>query len=245
MTCICNLCNKEYSTASNLVKHQKIKHGIVKNLICECERQFDNAQALNAHYRWCSVHRNGKQIVPSGFKGKTSPFRGMVLEDIVSDPKETKRKMSASQILRAQTRPQKLSADHKRKLSIARTNYLENTPHVKWFEVAGIKVQGGWEQRVAQFLVEENIKFSRVRICYDGHRRYTPDFYLEEFDIYLEVKGWMKDYDIEKYVKVLRDNKVNIKLLMGIKNLESFLNKDISLSELPTLNEYLNNINRN
>lgn len=73
----------------------------------------------------------------------------------------------------------------------------------KWFDVGGIKVQGTWEYSIALKLNELFIKWLRPNSVYfifkyelDGKMRsYTPDFYLPEFDVYLEIKGhwWGND----------------------------------------------------
>ena len=64
--CECHICGAKYSNTGNLNIHIKNVHGIVKSCFtCECGRTFDNAQSLNAHYRWCLIHRNGKEVIPS------------------------------------------------------------------------------------------------------------------------------------------------------------------------------------
>ena len=50
---------------------------------CKCGKEFEGAQSLNAHYRWCLTHREGKPVASSPNKGKVSPFRGITLEDQV------------------------------------------------------------------------------------------------------------------------------------------------------------------
>jgi very-short-patch-repair endonuclease len=72
---------------------------------------------------------------------------------------------------------------------------------VDWFEVQGIKVQGNWERRFAEFLVLKGFKFERHRLLYNTTHHYVPDFYIVNLNIYIEVKGWMKKSDEEKYKK--------------------------------------------
>ena len=80
----------------------------------------------------------------------------------------------------------------------------------KWYEVNGIKVQGTWERNVAQFMTENKIDWIKpttnthsFRYEMDGVKKtYTPDFFLIDYNIYLEIKGywWGKDKDKMKCV---------------------------------------------
>lgn len=77
----------------------------------------------------------------------------------------------------------------------------ENNPggRSKWFEVNGKKVQGTWERNFAIYCNENNIKWDRCKpwkYVLDGkERNYTPDFYITEKDLYIEIKGrwWGND----------------------------------------------------
>lgn len=68
----------------------------------------------------------------------------------------------------------------------------------KWFDINGIKVQGTWERDIAIKFNELNIEWIKPKTnnsiwIYekDGKQHsYSPDFYLPEFDIYIEIKGY-------------------------------------------------------
>jgi hypothetical protein len=69
-------------------------------------------------------------------------------------------------------------------------------------ETAGkIKVDGTWELKVAIYLDSINVKWSRPvnRFKYikpDGKEStYRPDFYVEDWDSYIEVKGYKTELD--------------------------------------------------
>ena len=72
----------------------------------------------------------------------------------------------------------------------------------KWYEVSGQKVQGTWERDFAVRLDEMGIAWKKITqkkdtlqyTMNDKTRHYSPDFYLEEFDTYIEIKGrWWGD----------------------------------------------------
>ena len=133
----------------------------------------------------------------------------------------------------------------KDKLQLARIATLESSPHVEWLTLSnGIKVQGSWELNVGEVLLSAGHEVSRVRIKYDGHRRYTPDFCIDE-NVYVEVKGWLKKSDIEKYQKVFKDHPdIKIYLIRDeckMYNYKRFIKGEIKLSDCEDLKEVVMN----
>ena len=232
----CTICLKNFSTRGNLTKHSQKKHGQQKITTCVCGKSFEKSQALNVHFRWCLAHRNGKAPSPSGFKGKTSSAKNKKLDEIVTDPDRTREKLKTA----AKNR-KPISSESRKKMSQARIHFLENNPHIKWFEVNGQKVQGRWEKDVAEMLVAQNIKFNRPRLKYDTCRTYTPDFYLEELDLYIEVKGWMRESDKIKYKKVLQEHTIDIRIITK-KELQPFLKGMLKITDLPFLRNCLDQV---
>lgn len=80
----------------------------------------------------------------------------------------------------------------------------------KWFTVADKKVQGTWERDLALVFEELQIKWIRPK-CWlykmnGKQRRYSPDFYLPDYDLYLELKGYWWGNDREKMDAVLEQH---------------------------------------
>lgn len=81
----------------------------------------------------------------------------------------------------------------------------------KWYEVATQKVQGTYELLFAQQLEKENIVWEKIKTnnhlfkyTFDNKTKsYAPDFYLPEFDMYIEIKGFWWGKDKEKMSAVL------------------------------------------
>ena len=228
----CLHCSSVYGLLGNLTKHQKIKHGLSKNNICECGKVFEKAQSLNAHYRHCLIHREGKPTIPPGNKGKASPARGLSYEQWLG---EDGAKVAKDRLSKANT-GRKPSVISRQLMSEKRIAFLEKSPHIKWFQVGSIKVQGAWEKHIAEKLLEAGLEFKRIRLPYDGCRTYTPDFYVPALDIYIEVKGWMSDPDKKKYQKVMVEHpEKNIKLLLGKEKVFSF--NVANIKTLPNLKD--------
>lgn len=87
----------------------------------------------------------------------------------------------------------------------------------KWFTVAGKKVQGTWERDLALAFEELNIKWERCKpwpyTINEEIKHYTPDFYLPDYDLYIEVKGYWWGNDREKMDAVIEqypDRKIEI-----------------------------------
>lgn len=79
-----------------------------------------------------------------------------------------------------------------------------------------IHFRSSWEANFAKWCDLSGIKWKYEAKTFDlGQTTYTPDFYLPEFDLWIEIKGWWKDRDLIK--KELFENKfkkLNILYLM-------------------------------
>jgi hypothetical protein len=74
-----------------------------------------------------------------------------------------------------------------------------------WYTVDEEKVQGTWERDLALKMVHLQIKWTKRRQSsliyhdlFNNIRRYTPDFFLPEYDMFLELKGYWWGSDKEK-----------------------------------------------
>lgn len=100
----------------------------------------------------------------------------------------------------------------------------------KKFKYKGIWMDSSWEVNIAKWLDFYNVKWIRDRKIYfiwtdefEKKRRYYPDFYLPEYNLYLDPKNKFKlEKDKYKLNKVINENK--IKLLYG---LEETIIKDL------------------
>lgn len=206
---LCDICNKSLSNKGNLVKHKTVVHEIIQEKKCKCGKQFSSSQSLNAHYRHCIIHRNGKPPLPPPNKGKISPFNGKKLEEIVKNPEETRMRLSDA---RKKTGGIPHTAETKKKLSEARLknillgkydssgkkghrgHYNEMYFHSSWelaFYVYELEVNGHEFKRNTKWLLTysyNNVDF-----------RYAPDFISPDGKLF-EVKGYLfSDRDNAKY----------------------------------------------
>jgi len=95
----------------------------------------------------------------------------------------------------------------------------------KWYDVDGVKVQGRWERDVAIILSEMGIKWLKpttkkhvLKYQRDGEiKSYTPDFYIEDGDFYVEVKGYWWGDDKRK-MELVKEYNPTIDILLVEEN---------------------------
>tara|TARA_B100000131_G_C17904649_1_gene527902 strand:+ start:73 stop:462 length:390 start_codon:yes stop_codon:yes gene_type:complete len=92
-----------------------------------------------------------------------------------------------------------------------------------------ISMDSTWEVVMAMRLDELNIKWERgdnIKLPYfmrSGKKRnYIPDFYLPEYDIYIEVKGYLTESAKHKMKSVLEVNDVKIIMLRSLIEIAEF-----------------------
>ena len=55
---------------------------------------------------------------------------------------------------------------------------------------SGIRVRSKYEKRCAEFLHKNDIAFRYEPLMFLGGRQYRPDFFLPEYDVFLEICGY-------------------------------------------------------
>ena len=115
-----------------------------------------------------------------------------------------------------------LSEDRRLRMSEAvQRKVQDGTWHVSFsksrtHDYNGIKLYGMWEVKYAQWLDANQIKWRRPteKFAYEFEgkiRYYTPDFYLEDANLYVEVKGYKTPKDEAKW----RDFPLTLKVIQG------------------------------
>lgn len=188
-----------------------------------CGRECKNTNSLRNHERLCKENPN-RQIVKSNFidynkkrkeqgiKGENQYTRARRLglpDPIVSD--ETKQKIAKY------WKGKQLSDEHKHNISEGMKRAIKEHPEsysscnvngrVKVFDYNGVRLNGLWEVEFAKYLDKTNIKWERPTIGFDyvwnnNIHTYFPDFYLNEYDVYVEVKGLVRDRDYYKWQSI-------------------------------------------
>lgn len=129
----------------------------------------------------------------------------------------------------------KHSEESKRKIS-AKLSINNKGGRCKWYAINNQLVQGTWELNVGKVLTEHNIEWLKIKTnsytfkyyMNDKMHSYTPDIFLPQYNLYLEIKGFWWGNDKEKMKCVITQHP-NIKIkIIEINEYKKILTGDIS-----------------
>jgi hypothetical protein len=187
-----------------------------------CGKFCKNPNSLRNHERLCNLNPN-RQILVSNFakyniKRKELNLKGsnqFIKAKKLGLPKPvmseiTKEKISKANKGKKYTEEERLKMSMVMKLTVLKhpESYTKNNVvgRVKIMDYKGIKLKGTWEVIVAEWLDKNNVKWEYETRSFDyewdGIKKYYPDFYLPEFNIYIEVKGFETERDRAKWKNI-------------------------------------------
>lgn len=98
------------------------------------------------------------------------------------------------------------------------SHYGKPAYHGKGAYYKNIWMRSSWEIAYAKYLDKNNIKWKyEPKRFYFKNCTYTPDFYLPEKDLYIEIKGYWRP-GCKKRIKLFRNNYPNLDLQILIKS---------------------------
>lgn len=156
------------------------------------------------------THGEGKNWSPTP-KG-TRPWN----KGLTKEQNESLQKASYKLSGRASFKGKKHSEESKQKISRA-LSINNRGGRCKWYKVGDALVQGTWERDLAEKMEELGVAWEKIKTnsytfeyhLEDKKRHYTPDFYLQEWDLFLEVKGYWHGSDKRKMKKVIEENQLD------------------------------------
>lgn len=210
-----------------------------------CDKTLKNKNALVQHEIRCPLNENRIHIkgnTNKGYKGNKSSNQYIKAIEtgipyIIKD--STRIKISEGNKNKVWTK------ERREKLSLSMKQAVINNPdsynasnvcgRVKNIEILNegvlVKVKGKWEYNVANYLIENNIRWTNDikpfnYIWNDKNHLYFPDFYLIDYNLYIEVKGYQREKDLAKWkyfpeklivlkkdeIKLINDNKFDLML---------------------------------
>lgn len=182
--------------------------------ICKyCNKECKNKNSLANHERCCTSNPN--RNYRNGMLGKKGSNQFIkAKENGISITHPMKGKSG-----------KKLTEEQKKNLSIIAKNrgfggYRENAGRSKKYKVLDsygnfVVLQSSYELKCAEILNELDIKWLRPKsLDYNTNKKYFADFYLPEFDIWLDPKNPYKTkLDTEKIINVREQNKIKLFVL--------------------------------
>lgn len=209
-------------------------------MYCEfCLKECKNKNSLKQHEVRCKSNPNKIKIVSNwihynkeiknGIRERKNAnqftkAKNLGLPKIIVS-KETRTKISNANKNKIWTNEQKLNlslamieATIKYPESYSANNVCGRTKLIEVEDSFGniVKVNGGWEKLVADYLNVNNIKWTnkieeKIYYYWNGlNRIYYPDFYLPDYNKYIEVKGYQRERDLIKW-EVIKNRLIIIK----------------------------------
>jgi hypothetical protein len=154
--------------------------------------------------------------------------------------------MSAMQLKRKQGwKPAPMGPEARSALS-ERQSLNNSGGRCKWFWVGDQHVQGTWERDAGIKLTELGVEWRKcagkadiITYVLDGKtRRYTPDFYLPAFNLYLEFKGYWWGNDRAKMDAVLEQHpekniaiieEQNYRVLLNVEEFSHYVEESLQI----------------
>ena len=179
-------------------------------MICQyCGKECKNNNSLHNHERLCKMNPNrSKSFFETDYNKTRIPINQFIKAKkegytyIVSE--DTKEKISKSNFGKKHTLYNKNKIRKTVNEHIENGNWHLSFSKSRTFEYKGIKFQGSWEIKFAKYLDNKNIKWERPCKTYkyifeNENHRYLPDFYLPEYNLYIEIKGYPTKRDFSKW----------------------------------------------
>jgi hypothetical protein len=185
-------------------------------LICNhCNKECKNDNSLRNHERTCPYNPNRKY--KNGMTGKTAWNKGLTAN---SDDRVKKQALLQKGKQKGFKKGSTHSKETKEKISDIMSTKMKNRyTSSKRYYYKGYLLESSWELELAIDLDKNNIKWVRPDslVYYDDthqKRRYYPDFYLTDYDVYLDPKNnYVRQRDKQKIKWVTEQNQVKVFLL--------------------------------
>lgn len=236
--------NRHYKKCNNLP--ESVKDSLQptdKQLTCDfCNKKYKTRNSRNGHIGYCkfnpnrTVHPSSKRI---GEKNPNFGKKGNGQNQFTKNPgrkfsEEARKKISKSLTGKKWSKEKKEIHSKLMKQVVLENpeSYCHGNKNgrTKIYEHNGFKLRGAWELEVAKYLDKNDIVWTNKiekpfkYLWKEKEHLYFPDFYLPDYDRFIEVKGYKVERDsakwcvidnliviMEREIKQIRNSKYNIK----------------------------------
>ena len=237
-TKLCSKCNCLIATSS-IVKHTNSCNGKPSHAV----RKSNNLAIARTPIKKCAEDFNWKEIqefydnkhtftdVQKKYNFTTSALAKYVKLGLLktrSAVETARMRGKYDNLKRSEETKQKISEGMRRAVLEGRQRtprpygtYGTTIRHISWLGNDEV-LHGGWELKVAKYMDEHKIHYCKSKehftyIFEEREHEYFPDFYLQDYDLYIEVKGQVMPKDLEKWKQfpkklLIIDNKTVNKL---------------------------------
>lgn len=206
-------CKLNPNRKKNLEQLQNVREREGKTTCEKCSFEIRNG-SFESHFEKCDGRGPWRQRCPANgkcfFCKKT--FNEKLTAHVPFCDENPKKDQNLERIKKANEnrRGTPLSEEHKEKLShTIQKKVRDGAWHLSFsrsrtHDYNGIKLHGSWEVKYANFLDENKISWRRptekFKYTFEGKDSYyTPDFFLIEENVYIEIKGYKVSRDEAKW----------------------------------------------
>lgn len=193
----CKYCGKECKNKNSLAQHE-IRCKNNSNRI-DISKSINNFANYNKMIKECKIIKTyTNQFTKAKELGLPIPS---VSEETRQKISESSKKQVWDDERRKRHSTYMLNAVKKNPLSYSCEFVNGRAPRINY---NGIILNGKWEQYVAEYLDSKHIKWERPLVPFEyfwknSSHLYYPDFYLVDYDVYIEVKGYERERDLCKW----------------------------------------------
>lgn len=152
--------------------------------IAQCKRHIEHPQTEDTKAK-ISASLKGRPKTPEHIEAASAPQRG-----VPRGPMPAEQRLSITLVHQERAKTYRGRVHHA---------FGKTPPHVRRLAYNGRLYRSSYEVRFAQMLDRQGVQFEYEPRTFDlGDTTYTPDFFLIDYDLWCEVKGWMTDKAEEK-----------------------------------------------
>ena len=180
-------------------------------MICQyCGKECKNSNSLKNHERLCKENPyRQKSFFETDYNKTRKPTNQYIKAKELGLQKPQLSEKGKEKLINI-WKNKKLPKNMKEKIkNTVKQNIENNNWHLSFskartIEYKGYLFQGSWEVAFAKYLDNKNIKWERSNKIYtyiyeNEIHRYLPDFYLPEYNLYIEIKGYPTKRDFCKW----------------------------------------------
>lgn len=211
----------------------------LEKYVCKCGKEFTNVYSFSGHKSHCKIIN--PKAKSNRFKDGIPWNKGLTKynnEIIYTRGKKLSERYKSGELV-GWFKGKHHTAEAKRKISEKMT--INNRGgRCKWYNYNGQKLQGTYELNFAKKLDEYNINWLKIKTNSmtlnwvddnNKNHKYTPDFYLKDYDLYIEIKGYWWGNDKRKMELVKIQNNIHNIIIIEKELYTQIINNNINIKE--------------
>jgi hypothetical protein len=194
----CKYCESERKTLNSLRQHE-----------IRCNKNPEGIKVTSNFYRYNIDVKNGIKEKKFSNQYTKSDYLGLEKPKMSNELKTKLRSASSKRIWTDEMKKNHSESMKKAVISHPSSYSINNVSgRVKNIEYNGFILKGKWELEFAKWLDQNKIEWTNKilkpfsYIWENNNHLYFPDFYLIDYNLYVEIKGYERERDLQKWKSV-------------------------------------------